>query len=43
MQRCIHIVIYIVLNISKIKTIVRNSKDYSNIINLFTHILTNAA
>ena len=41
MQRCIHIAIYIVLNVSKIKIKVRLSKRYGVIININTHILTN--
>ena len=43
MQRCIHIAIYIVLNISKIKIKVRLSKIYGIIININTYILTNTA
>lgn len=41
MQSCIHIAIYIVLNISKIKIKVRLSKIYGIIININTYILTN--
>lgn len=43
MQRCIHIVMYTVLNISKIKIKVRLGKRYSIIINIKTYILTNTA
>lgn len=43
MQRCIHIVIYTVLNNSKIKIKVRYSKRYGIIINIKTYILTNTA
>ncbi len=43
MQRYIHIAIYIVLDISKIKIKVRHSKRYGIIININTYILTNAA
>lgn len=43
MQRCVHIAIYIVLNISKIKIKVRLSKIYGIIININTYILTNTA
>lgn len=43
MQRYIHIAIYIVLNISKIKIKVRLSKRYGIIININTYILTNMA
>lgn len=42
MRRCIHIVMYTVLNISKIKIKVRLSKIYGIIININTYILTNA-
>lgn len=41
MQRCIHIAIYTVLNISKIKIKVRLDKRYGVIININTYILTN--
>lgn len=41
MQRCIHIAIYIVLNIGKIKIKVRLGKRYGIIININTYILTN--
>lgn len=41
MQGCIHIAIYIVLNISKIKIKVRLGKRYGIIININTYILTN--
>lgn len=41
MQRYIHIVMYTVLNISKIKIKVRLSKIYGIIININTYILTN--
>lgn len=43
MQRCIHIAIYIVLNISKVKIKVRLGKRYRIIININTYILTNTA
>lgn len=43
MRGCIHIAIYIVLNISKIKIKVRLSKIYGIIININTYILTNKA
>lgn len=43
MQRCIHIVMYTVLNISKIKIKVRHSKRYGIIININTYLLTNTA
>lgn len=43
MQRRIHIVMYTVLNISKIKIKVRLSKRYGIIINIKTYILTNTA
>lgn len=43
MQRCIRIVMYTVLNISKIKIKVRLSKIYGIIININTYILTNTA
>ena len=41
MQRCIHIAIYIVLNISKIKIKVRLGKRCGIIININIYILTN--
>ena len=41
MQRRIHVAIYIVLNISKIKIKVRFGKRWSIIININTYILTN--
>lgn len=43
MQRCIHIAMYTVLNISKIKIKIRLSKRYDIIININTYILTNTA
>lgn len=43
MQRYIHIAIYIVLDISKIKIKVRHNKRYGIIININTYILTNKA
>lgn len=43
MQRCIHIVMYTVLNISKIKIKVRLGKRYGIIINIKTYLLTNTA
>lgn len=43
MQRYIHIAMYAVLNISKIKIKVRHSKRYGIIININTYILTNTA
>lgn len=43
MQGCIHIAIYIVLNIRKIKIKVLLSKRYGIIININTYILTNTA
>lgn len=43
MQRCIHIAMYTVLNISKIKIKIRLSKRYGIIININTYILTNTA
>lgn len=43
MQRCVHIAIYIVLNISKIKIKVRHGKRCGIVININTYILTNVA
>lgn len=43
MQRCIHNVMYTVLNISKIKIKIRLSKRHGIIINIKTYILTNTA